>query len=120
LESFFIFPLLFFHHSFFFALQKWFLKLEVMLSWHFKSLKMKHKWQRSPKELMSNSFFPKLNWFWTKLRILVLCFPDFTQNSIKEYTACKMENSINTYTGTCIVWYFSWTPNQLSWFEHWF
>jgi len=34
--------LLFFHYSFSFAPQRWFLKLEVVLPWHFKSLQMKH------------------------------------------------------------------------------
>jgi len=36
----FFFLLLFFHYSF--AFQIWFLELEVVLLWHFKSLKMKH------------------------------------------------------------------------------
>jgi hypothetical protein len=49
----FFFSLLFFHYSFFFALQRWFLKLEVELPQHFKSLKVKHRWQRS-KELISD------------------------------------------------------------------
>ncbi len=27
-------------------------------------------------------FFLNFTWFWTKLRVLVLCFPEFTENSI--------------------------------------
>jgi hypothetical protein len=38
---------LFFHYSFSFALRRWFLELDVVLSQHFKPLKMKHRWQRS-------------------------------------------------------------------------
>jgi hypothetical protein len=35
-----------FHYSFSFTLHRWFLELEVVLSYHFKSLKKKHIWWR--------------------------------------------------------------------------
>ncbi len=37
----------FFIILFYFALQTWFLELEVMLPWHLKTLKMKRRWGRS-------------------------------------------------------------------------
>jgi hypothetical protein len=50
--------LLFFHYSFSFALQTWFLELEVALPWHFKSVKMKHRWQRSKEVIGDGQFYP--------------------------------------------------------------
>jgi hypothetical protein len=38
------FLVIFFHYSFSFTFQRWFLELEVALPLHFKSLKMKHIW----------------------------------------------------------------------------
>jgi hypothetical protein len=37
---------LFFPYSFFFALQRWYLELDIRIPYHFKSLNMKHIWQR--------------------------------------------------------------------------
>jgi hypothetical protein len=66
LESLFFF-MLFFHYSFSFALQRWFLELDAALPQHFKSIKMKHKWWRS-KKVISDSvvigdwqFYPTLS-----------------------------------------------------------
>ncbi len=35
-------------------------------------------------------FFLNLTRFWTKLRVLVLCFPDFTENSIFQLEVCNI------------------------------
>ncbi len=53
LKSLFFF-LLFFHYSFSFAFRRWFLKLKVVLPYHFKSLKMKHRWLKKSKKMISD------------------------------------------------------------------
>jgi len=49
-----LFFLLYSHYSFSFAFQRFFLELEVAFPYHFKLLKMKHKWWRS-KEVIDDT-----------------------------------------------------------------